>query len=162
MEIELKFLCAAPADIESWAHTDIEQAYLCDSPVIRVRRDGEEYFLTYKSSGLMAREEYNLPLDKASYDHLVKKADTEPLSKTRYKKPIRRTLNGVEKDLTIELDIFHGRLAPLIMAEVEFETEQDAKAYIPEAWFGREVTYEKAYHNSNLIKDGLPEDFVEQ
>lgn len=159
MEIELKFLCAAPVDIETWPHTEIEQAYLCDSPVVRVRRDGDRYFLTYKSSGLMAREEYNLPLDENSYAHLLKKADTEPLSKTRYRKPIRRTLNGVEKDLTIELDIFHGRLAPLVMAEVEFETEEDAKAYVPEAWFGREVTWDKGYHNSNLIKDGLPANF---
>lgn len=160
MEIERKFLCAVPADIENWPHTEIEQAYLCDSPVVRVRRDGEKYFLTYKSSGLMAREEYNLPLDEASYAHLVKKADTEPLSKTRYRKPIRRTLNDVEKDLTIELDIFHGRLSPLVMAEVEFETEADARAYVPEDWFSREVTWDKGYHNSNLIKDGLPENFT--
>lgn len=160
MEIERKFLCPLPADLDTWRHTEIEQAYLCDEPVVRVRRDGDRYFLTYKSKGILSHEEYNLPLDGASYAHLVKKADTEPLSKTRYRKDIKRSLNGVEKDLVIELDVFHGRLAPLVMAEVEFETEEDAKAYVPEDWFEREVTYTKGYHNSSLIKDGIPADFT--
>ncbi len=162
MEIERKFLCDAPADIETWRHTDIEQAYLCDTPVVRVRRDGDDYWLTYKSSGILSHEEYNLPLTAEAYAHLVAKADTAPLSKTRYRKDIRRELNGVEKGLVIELDIFHGSLAPLVMAEVEFETEADANAYIPEDWFVREVTYVKGYHNSSLIKDGLPADFSEE
>lgn len=162
MEIERKFLCAPPADISSWRHSDIEQAYLCDEPVVRVRRDGDAYYLTYKSKGLLSHEEYNLPLTAEAYSHLVAKADTAPLSKTRYRKDIRRTLNGTEKGLVIELDIFHGGLSPLVMAEVEFESEADAKAYRPEDWFGREVTYEKGYHNSSLIRDGLPQDFSER
>ena len=71
MEIERKFLIKeVPADIESYPSYEIEQGYLCRKPVVRVRRGGEKYTLTYKGGGMMAREEYNLPLDADSYKHL--------------------------------------------------------------------------------------------
>lgn len=44
-------------------------------PVVRIRKENDEYFLTYKSKGLLAREEYNLPLTKEAYAHLLEKAD---------------------------------------------------------------------------------------
>ena len=41
----------------------------------RIRRQDDDYFLTYKSKGLMSREEYNLPLTAEAYEHLKPKAD---------------------------------------------------------------------------------------
>jgi CYTH domain-containing protein len=38
------------------------------------------------------------------------------------------------------------------------ETEEEAKSYIVPDWFGREVTYESAYHNSTISKYGMPAD----
>ena len=52
----------------------------------------------------------------------------------------------------IELDIFGGALAPLILAEVEFSSEEDAMAFLPPDWFVKEVTSDPAYQNSNLSK----------
>lgn len=43
--------------------------------------DNDEYYLTYKGKGLLAREEYNLPLTKESYEHLIKKADGNIITK---------------------------------------------------------------------------------
>ena len=43
--------------------------------MVRIRRDDDDYILTYKSSGLMVREEYNLPLTREAYEHLKAKAD---------------------------------------------------------------------------------------
>lgn len=40
--------------------------------------------MTYKGAGLMVREEYNLPLTKEAYDHLVQKIDGRLIEKTRY------------------------------------------------------------------------------
>lgn len=64
MEIERKFLIkdlhSLPFSIEAYPHRELEQAYLCTGPVVRIRKDDEQYFLTYKSKGLMIREEYNL------------------------------------------------------------------------------------------------------
>ena len=92
----------------------------------------------------MVREEYNLPLTIESYAHLLPKIDGILISKKRYLIPI-------ESDLTIELDIFEGKLSPLILAEVEFDTEEQAKAFTPPEWFGEDVTYSMDYHNSVLV-----------
>ena len=146
MEIERKFLIdRLPEKLEVYPHKELEQGYLCTDPVVRVRKEGEEYVLTYKSKGLMMREEYNLPLNKTAYEHLLEKADGIVMSKTRYILP--------EKDgLKIELDVFHGEHDGLILAEVEFPNEKMANSYCPPDWFGEDVTFSTKYHNSNLSK----------
>ena len=55
----------------------------------------------------------------------------------------------------IELDIFEAPFEGLMLAEVEFETELEAVAFIPPEWFGRDVTFEKEYHNSTLSRKGF-------
>jgi len=52
--------------------------------------------------------------------------------------------------LTIELDIYSGDLAGLIVAEVEFASEDEADAFEPPNWFGPEVTDDARYKNQNL------------
>ena len=113
MEIERKFLIRQlPEHLEQYPCLQIEQGYLCTNPVVRIRKQDDSYFLTYKSGGLMTREEYNLPLTAESYAHLRKKTDGLLITKKRYCIPL--------DSYTIELDIFEGDLAPLILAEVEF------------------------------------------
>ena len=151
MEIERKFLVAQlPDQLDRWPHNTIEQAYLCRRPVVRVRREGEEYTLTYKGAGLMEREEYNLPLDRDAYRHLLAKADGGAITKERYRIP----LDGH----TVELDLFAPPLAPLILAEVEFDTREEAEAFVPPAWFGREVTCDPCYTNAALSQRLTPPD----
>ena len=144
MEIERKYLIKRlPPDYASYPHQEIEQGYLSTSPVVRIRKSGEDYILTYKGGGLMVREEYNLPLDKKSYEHLRPKADGILIRKVRYNIPYQETY-------TIELDIFLDSLAPLILAEVEFPTEEEANRFVPPDWFAEDVTFTKQYHNSVL------------
>ena len=70
MEIERKFLVTTPPEnYGSFPLHEIEQAYLCTEPVVRIRKEDDNYYLTYKSKGLLAREEYNLPLTKEAYAH---------------------------------------------------------------------------------------------
>ena len=148
MEIERKFLIDKipdSIDLSSLKCRRIEQGYLCTEPVVRVRRDNDDYYLTYKSKGLMAREEYNLPLNEAAYNTLIKKADGNIITKTRYEIP--------EKDnLTIELDVFEGKFDGLLLAEVEFASEEEALCYIPPEWFGEDVSNSTKYHNSTLSR----------
>lgn len=144
MEIERKFLVTnPPAHLSSCPCRQIEQGYLNTDPVIRIRRDNHRYELTYKSKGLMVREEYNLPLTKEAYEHLLPKIDGRLIQKKRYMIPYGDSL-------TIELDIFEGDLAPLILAEVEFPDEESAAAFIPPEWFDDDVTFSGRYHNSTL------------
>lgn len=148
MEIERKFLIKQiPKDCTSFPCRQIEQAYLNTDPVVRVRRDNEDYYLTYKGKGLLSREEYNLPLNKEDYEHLLSKADGIILTKKRYMIPVPGN-----EHLTIELDVFEGHYNGLILAEVEFFTEEEAKAFNPPSWFGEDVTFSGEYHNSRLSK----------
>ena len=152
MEIERKYLIKnldqLPFHLNDYPHHEIEQAYLNTEPVIRIRRQDQDYYLTYKSKGLMAREEYNLPLNAESYMHLLEKADGNILTKTRYEIPLGN-------HLIIELDIFHGKFDGLILAEIEFPNMEEAESFIPPDWFLDDVTYEAEYHNSNLSKKKL-------
>lgn len=76
MEIERKFLIKElPEDLSRYPIHILEQGYLCTSPVVRIRKNNERYELTYKSKGMMIREEYNLPLTAESYAHLKDKID---------------------------------------------------------------------------------------
>lgn len=146
MEIERKFLVKKlPENLKQYPHHRIEQGYLCTEPVVRIRRSDNDYILTYKSKGLLAREEYNLPLTKEAYEHLAPKTDGLVIQKTRYKIPF-------QEKYTIELDIFDAELSPLILAEVEFESIEEADAFLPPEWFGEDVTYSSEYHNSTLSK----------
>ncbi len=147
MEIERKFtIKKMPANLDTYQYHHIEQAYLNTNPVVRIRKQDEEYYLTYKGKGLLAREEYNLPLNKESYYHLRQKADGTIISKRRYLIPLPSS------SLTIELDIFDEPFAPLIIAEVEFTSEEEAQAFLPPDWFDEDVTFDPTYHNSNLSK----------
>ena len=148
MEIERKFLIKQiPEGCTSFPCRQIEQAYLNTDPVVRVRRDNDDYYLTYKGKGLLSREEYNLPLNKEAYEHLLAKADGIILTKKRYMIPVPGN-----DHLTIELDVFEGHYDGLILAEVEFASEEEAKAFNPPAWFGEDVTFSGAYHTSRLSK----------
>ena len=148
-EIERKYLIhGLPFQLSDYPCHEIEQAYLNTEPVIRIRRQDNDYYLTYKSKGLMVRREENLPLDADSYRHLLKKADGNIITKTRYKMPF-------DNGLTIEIDVFHGKFQGLILAEVEFPTEDAANAFIPPDYFGEDVTFSSEYHNSTLSRAPL-------
>ncbi len=158
MEIERKFtLKQLPPDLDNYPFLHIEQAYLSVDPVVRVRRQNDQYYLTYKGNGMMAREESNLPLNEESYYHLRAKADGNIISKRRYLIPLEHP--GFKEgfpappddySLTIELDIFDAPFAPLYLAEVEFGSREAAEAFLPPDWFDRDVTYCREYHNSYM------------
>lgn len=158
MEIERKYtIKKLPENLESYPCHHIEQAYLNVNPVVRVRKQDDEYYMTYKGNGMMAREESNLPLNKDAYYHLRAKADGNIISKKRYLIPLNHPgfkpgfpVPPADYSLTIELDVFDPPFAPLIMAEVEFGSREAAESFVPPDWFDREVTYDKEYHNSYM------------
>lgn len=148
MEIERKYLidpANLPFDPHQYPCRHIEQGYLCTEPVVRIRRDNEDYVLTYKSKGLLIREEYNLPLTAEAYSHLRGKVDGHLITKDRYVIPL-------ENDLYIELDFFSGYLSGLVFAEVEFPDKNTADTFLPPEWFGEDVTFSTQYQNSTLSK----------
>lgn len=154
MEIEKKYLVDLTAvDLSKYSYRLIEQGYLSTQPVVRVRREEDTYYLTYKSKGLMVREEANLPLDETSYQHLIKKSDGTIITKWRYLIPYSYIplSSSDETTCTIELDVFKDALCGLVIAEVEFPSVDAANDFVAPFWFTREVTQDARYQNSNLI-----------
>ena len=164
MEIERKFtISKLPDNLTAYPCRIIEQAYLNTDPVVRIRRQDDDFYLTYKGKGLLAREEYNLPLNEASYYHLRKKADGNIISKKRYVIPIDHPqfdttytssaeISIDQISLSVELDIFEAPFDSLVIAEVEFPNQEMAEAFLPLDWFSQDVTSDPAYHKSNLSR----------
>ena len=152
MEIERKFLIRSVGDVpggpDAYPYHEIEQGYLNTDPVVRVRKSDEDYYLTYKGDGMMAREEYNLPLTAEAYRHLIQKADGIVITKRRYLIPL-------PDHLTCELDVFGGAYEGLLLAEVEFSSEEEANAFVPPDWFGEDVTFDGRYHNSRMSQGDM-------
>ncbi len=171
VEIERKFTVRElPQNLDQFPVNIIEQGYLSVVPAIRVRRENNNFYMTYKShkgfggaavsseSGDIGKIEYNLPLDKDSYEHLVAKADGNVISKKRYIIPINKDafdssddkLQKVMDSLKIELDVFEGKFEGRILAEVEFPDEETAAAYRPADWFLEDVTGDVRYSNAHM------------
>lgn len=150
MEIEKKYLVRRlPEQLEEYDHSRIEQGYLNQKPAIRIRKIDEEYWFTYKSKRdavcadpVCVNHEVELPLTKEAYEHLREKIDGCMIEKTRY-----RIRDG---RYTIELDVFHGKYEGMLLAEVEFPTEQEARAFVPPDWFGENVSGDYRYSNVSL------------
>ena len=155
MEIENKYLIRElPENLDLFEKKEIEQAYLNRHPVLRIRKSNDNYILTYKmkksesADGPLVNEEIEAALTKEAFEHLKEKADGNPIVKTRYIIPYQ---NG-GKDYTIELDVFHGKLEGLVFAEVEFESEEDARSFVKPDWFGKDVSGDKRYMNAFMTE----------
>ena len=148
MEIERKFLVKRiPDNLEQYPCRHISQVYVSTEPVIRARHRDDEYILTVKGEGFLQREEFELPLNREQFKRLAAKAEGCAISKRRYLVPCG--------EYTIELDIFEPPFDPLVLAEVEFKTVEEANAFIPPEWFGEDVTNENEYTNAAISRKRL-------
>ncbi len=148
MEIEKKYLIFKLPNLSEYNSLEIEQGYLNRSPVLRIRKQNEDYIFTYKSKLNIEKEalmnnEIEAPLTKEAYEHLRTKIDDNLIQKTRYIIPL-------ECGRTAELDIFHGKLTGLSFVEVEFENVEQAAEFYPPEWFGKDVTFDNHYRNGYL------------
>ncbi len=125
--------------------SEIEQGYLLSGPdlTLRVRiRDGVGYLtLKGKKQGISCDEfEYEIPLDHAREQ--LKVYATSALKKTRFEiwHDGRRW----------EVDVFHGALAGLILAELELESEDAAFTCPP--WVTLDVSHRPEFSNARLAE----------
>ena len=148
LEIERKFLVDAEklSELHLTGGEKISQGYLSTDieKIVRVRIEKNRGFLAVKTKniGIVRREfEYEIPL--ADAEELLKLCGKNVLNKIRYK---------IEFENHIwEVDIFEGRHAGLILAEVEINSA-DELVKIP-SWVGEEVSGDSRYYNVNLIFD---------
>ena len=151
-EIERKFVVDVLPEgmLASAKSRRIRQGYLvCQTArEIRIRDDAGQYFMTVKQGTGLKRQELEIGIDKRQFDALWPLTEGHRVEKERY----HLSLSGV----ILEIDVFAGGLAPLVMAEVEFDNEAASSAYTVPEFFTREVTYEAAYKNACLAQNGLP------
>ncbi|MBO5374982.1 MAG: CYTH domain-containing protein [Clostridia bacterium] len=142
MEIERKFLVDTLPDLDGVKFDKITQAYLSITPEARVRKRGEKYYYTEKGEGALVREEIEREITRDEYETLFEKSEGRVLEKTRYCIPYL--------DHIIELDIYEGRHAGLIVAEIEFSSEAQAHSFVAPDWLGKEITYDISFRNKIL------------
>ena len=154
MEIERKYLVEPVPDwLSEHPSERIEQGYVTageDSVQVRIRRKNGEAILGVKRGTGERREETEVELDEEQARELWRLTGDRRVRKTRHR---------VDHDgMTIEVDVYAGRLDGLVVAEVEFSSEAAGERFRPPEWLGRELTGERAYDNEILAEEGLPED----
>ena len=114
-----------------------------------MRRRAGDATLTVKSGDARVRVEEEFPIEPERFERLWPLTSGRRIDKTRYE---------IELDggPTVELDIYSGALAGLVVAEVEFASEEDADAFAVPAWLGREVTDDPRFKNQRLALEGAP------
>lgn len=147
-EIERKFL----VDTSRWNAVEkpipfvIRQGYLSSeiNATVRVRIKNDRGFLTIKGKTVgisRAEYEYEIPLKDA--ENLLETMCSKVLSKKRFAIPVGNH--------TWEVDEFEGKLAPLILAEIELKSEDEP--FEKPTWATEDVSDQAKYYNSNLVEN---------
>jgi adenylate cyclase len=150
MEVERKFLVADPPDLDGTDSDEIEQGYLAlgSDGEVRLRRKGDKHLVTAKRGSGLSREEAEIELDRESFERLWPLTEGRRLHKRRHVIP--------HGELAIELDVYEGDLEGLVVAEIEFGSEDEARSFEPPEWIGEEVTGDERYLNETLATEGAP------
>lgn len=152
MEIEKKFKLMRPVPVGILCKAiSVKQGYLIAGSVeLRLRKIGDDYFITIKGDGTISRNEWETETPSWVFDALWSHTEGRRLQKTRY---------FAEHDgLTLEIDEYHDALAGLWTLECEFATQAEANSFVLPAWAATavDITEDKRYKNKNLAADGIP------
>ncbi|MFA9407734.1 MAG: CYTH domain-containing protein [Candidatus Dadabacteria bacterium] len=151
-EIERKFLVnELPPEIDRYPHSEIMQGYLMitDNDIeVRVRKRGGHCTHTVKSGSGLVRKEAEKEITEAEF--------FEHWPETKGKRVLKVRYDIDYEEFLIELDIYSGDLQGLVVAEVEFDSEEESSHFVPPKWFGEEITLDERYKNKNLALHGKP------
>lgn len=148
-EIERRFLVTGDAwrgAVRRSRH--IRQGYLAreDGVAVRLRISERGAVLTVKGPGGLARAEFEYPVPAADAEGLFALAAGRSLTKTRHE--------VLHDGLVWEVDEFDGRLAGLVIAEVELDSPHHPIR--PPGWAGPEITGDPRYSNAALASAESP------
>ena len=148
LEVERKWRVRQPPPAMP-AGTAIRQGYLAIGiDEVRVRQKGAKLLLTHKKGEGLVRHETEVGLTEEQFRTLWPATEGRRVEKTRH--PI------AYGDLTIEVDVYEGTLAGLVVAEVEFPSPDAANDFDVPAWFDEELTGAVGWSNARLALDGIP------
>ena len=142
-----------PPDLDRHPSGALRQGYLAIEPngtEVRVRDSDGDAVLTVKHGGGRTRVEVEVPIEAGAFERLWPLTQGRRIEKTRHLVP-------AGDGLVIELDVYGGDLAGLVVAEVEFPSEAAADSFVAPEWLGRDVTADDRYKNQRLALDGAPD-----
>jgi len=145
-ETERKFLVRDTSILTGRSGRRLVQGYLGTEPATsRVRIAGDDAFLTIKGppKGISCGE-WEYPIPRSDAEEMLAIPGVRIIEKTRYEIAVG--------ERTFEVDVFHGKHAGLVLAEVELPDERTPVA-IPE-WIGEEVSGNRKYTNAYLALQG--------
>lgn len=145
IEIERKWLMDGFPPLPRQRSAQMQQAYLCFAPnTVRIRRaqweDGPvTYILCIKGKGTLCRTEVEMSLTQGQYEALLPLAAAPVANKELH-------TYALEEGLMLECSLVDGGdPTSFYYAEVEFESEEQALAFVPPAFLGREMTQEPGF-----------------
>ncbi|HBT65838.1 MAG TPA: hypothetical protein DEB10_14360 [Ruminococcaceae bacterium] len=144
MEIERKFLIDSfPNQLPLLSETVVYQGYISVEPVVRIRSKKSmkemDYILCFKSDGTLVRQEIEIPITKKTFDGL-KGFLKAPMIVKDYR------VYKLSDELKLECSLVdRGEPTEFMFAEVEFNTIEQALAFQPPAFLGKEVTEDRSY-----------------
>lgn len=154
MEHERRFfpnILDIPLHFRTYPVSYIEQGYIGGASGARLRRELKDGVMTFtqtrKTGEGVSRQEEEIEISVPTFADMWENVECS-LRKSRYYIPW--------KNVVVELNIFHGILSGYVQIEVEFNSHEEAMAFIPPEWFGLEVTLDKRHGNYSLAKNGAP------
>lgn len=157
IEIERKYLLTSnPRElietgiIQFIQEERIEQTYIAmdTDQELRVRRivnlsnDAVSYTHTFKNGVGLAREEIEYGITETIYNQIMEAFGYIPLTKNR--------ITAKYEQIKVEIDIYDQ--VQFTVVEVEFASMEEADTFVPPAWFGEEISFNKTYSNKAVWK----------
>lgn len=148
VEHELTFLATdLPPELTASTPERIVDVYVPSDPAqhprLRLRRRGERFELTKKlpvrAGDASAHRELTIPLTAEEFEELA--VGDRRVEKVRHQAEVQGH--------RVEVDVFTGALAGLVLIDVEFGSRAELLGYAPPDFFGPDVTQE------DLIAGGL-------
>jgi CYTH domain-containing protein len=151
IEIELEKTYLAkylPDDIKKFPSKEIKDIYLpkkSHHPVLRIRKNGDNYQMTKKEpitgNDSSEQTEHTIKLSKDEFAALEKLSGKE-VRKIRY--------YYKQRDRTYEIDVFKDALAGLVLVDVEFINKKDKDVFEMPDFCSAEVTQEVSFAGGML------------
>ncbi len=151
MEIERKFILEALPDVPFEKHVDLYQGYLTTSPEVRIRsyevlegkdKGHKDYLLTIKGDGDLAREEIEMYISEDIFNKIAQFIGRPLIHKDYWK----YQFDGHILECSV---VDPGTENEFIYGEIEFGTEEEAKAYQIPLNGAKDATYNKTYKMKN-------------
>ncbi len=141
-EFELTYLIKEiPAGVYRSPMNEILDIYIPAGPdhaILRIRKSGEKYEITKKQpvqdNDFSHQTENTIPLTVAEYADLAI-VPGKRVRKFRY--------YYTEGDTKFEIDVFQDGLIGLVLADVEFSSNDDKAKFTPPTWILADVTQER-------------------